>query len=91
VAEAGVEKEGARAVLLWAPGAGNGARGGEHRRACHGGDGGAQWRRRDGSGQGVTGWLGWRKGTETQGANRAGETTGRWRPVAIVSLARSRA
>jgi hypothetical protein len=33
----------------------------------------AQWRRRDGLGRGVTGWLGWRKGTEVQGANRAGE------------------
>jgi hypothetical protein len=85
VADAGVEKEGARV--------GKGARGGEHWRACHGGDGDAQWRRWDGSGRGVTGWLGWRKGTETQGANRAGEraTTGRWQPAAIASLARSRA
>jgi hypothetical protein len=30
---------------------GEGARGSEHRRACHDGDGGAQWRRRDGSGR----------------------------------------
>jgi hypothetical protein len=39
-------------------------------------------------GQGVTGWLGWRKGIETQGANQAGkrvngETTGLWRPAGI--------
>jgi hypothetical protein len=54
------------------PGRGR-ARSGVHRRARHGGDGGAQWRRRDGSGRGVTGLLGWRKGTEAQGTNRAGE------------------
>jgi hypothetical protein len=35
---------------------GKGARGGEHWRAWHDGDGGAQWRRRDGSGRGVMGW-----------------------------------
>jgi hypothetical protein len=29
--------------------------------ACTGEDGGTQWRRRDGSGRGLTGWLGWRK------------------------------
>jgi hypothetical protein len=56
-------KSGARAVLFIGARGGEGARGGAHRRARHGGDGGAQWRRRDGSGRGVTGWLGWRKGT----------------------------
>jgi hypothetical protein len=52
---------------------GEGARGGVHRRTRHGGGGGAQWRQRDGSGRGVTGWLGWCKGIEAQGANQAGE------------------
>jgi hypothetical protein len=72
VAEAGVRNWGARGGPFIGARGGEGARGGAHRRARHGGDGGAQWRRRDGSGTGVTGWLGWHKGTEAQGANRAG-------------------
>jgi hypothetical protein len=43
VAEAGVKKEGARAVLFIGARGGEGRRGGTHRRACHGSDDGAQW------------------------------------------------
>jgi hypothetical protein len=72
-----VEKEGARAVLLSAPGVGKGARGGEHRRACHGGDGGTVV---------ATGWLGQtgrrdgscrRKAPNRAGERDNGEATGR--------------
>jgi hypothetical protein len=52
VAEAGVKDWGARdGPFIGARGM-EGARGGVHRRARHDGDGGAQWRRRDGSGRG---------------------------------------
>jgi hypothetical protein len=51
------------------PGAGKRARGGEHRRACHGGDGDAQWWRRDGSGR--------RKAPNRAGERDNGEATGR--------------
>jgi hypothetical protein len=67
--------------------------------ACRDGDNGAQLRR-DGSGRGVTGWLGQRgdgmarlaqgdRGARCQPGRRAsnGETTGRWRLSAIASLA----
>jgi hypothetical protein len=57
VAEAGVKKDGARAVLFIGARDREGRRGGKHRRACRGGDDGAQWWRRDGSGRRVTGWL----------------------------------
>jgi hypothetical protein len=50
VAEAGARKDGARAVLFIGARGGEGRRGGEHRRACHGGDDGIQWLR-DGSGR----------------------------------------
>jgi hypothetical protein len=73
VAEAGVRDWGARGGPFIGARGGEGARGGVHRRDRHGGDGGAKWRRRDDSGRGVMGWLGWCKGTEAQGANRAGE------------------
>jgi hypothetical protein len=73
VAEAGAKDWGAQGGPFIGARGRDGARGGVHRRARHGGDGGAQWRRRDGSGRGVMGWLDWRKGTEAQGANRAGE------------------
>jgi hypothetical protein len=48
-------KSEARAVLFIGARGGEGARGGAHRRARHGGDGGAQWRRRDDSGRGGDG------------------------------------
>jgi hypothetical protein len=73
VAEAGVRNWGARGGPFIGARGGEGARGGVHMRARHGGDGGAQWRRRDDSGRGVTGWFGWSKGTEVQGTNRAGK------------------
>jgi hypothetical protein len=43
VAEAGVRKDGAWAVLFIGARGGEGRRGGEHRRAGHGGDDGTQW------------------------------------------------
>jgi hypothetical protein len=78
------------------PGREKGARGGGHRRACHGGDGGAQWQRRDGSGRGGDGMVRLAqgdRGARRQPSRRAsnGETTGRWRPAVIASLARSQA
>jgi hypothetical protein len=48
---------------------GKGARGGEHRRARHGRDGGAQWWRRDGSGR--------RKAPNRAGERNNGKATGR--------------
>jgi hypothetical protein len=69
-------------------------RGGVHRRARHGGDGGAQWRRRDGSsggggGDGMARLAQGDRGARCQPGKRAsnGETTGRWRPAEIASLA----
>jgi hypothetical protein len=50
VAEAGVRKDGARAVLFIGARGGERRRGGEHQRARHGGDDGTKWRR-DGSGR----------------------------------------
>jgi hypothetical protein len=73
VAEAGVRNWGARGGPFIGVRGGEGARGGVHRRAHHGGmvahsgDDEMAWA------GGVMGWLGWRKGTEAQGANRAGE------------------
>jgi hypothetical protein len=62
VAEAGVRDWGARGGPFIGAWGWEGERGGVHPRARHGGDGDAQWRRRDGSGRGgVTGWLSWRK------------------------------
>jgi hypothetical protein len=52
VAKAGVRDWEARGGPFIGARGGEGARGGMHRRARHGGDGGAQWRRRDGSGRG---------------------------------------
>jgi hypothetical protein len=92
VAKAGVRNWGARGGPFIGAGGGEGARGGVHRRARHGGDGGAQWRRRDGSGRGGDGMARLAqgdRGTRRQPGRRAsnGETTGRWRPAAIALLA----
>jgi hypothetical protein len=58
VAKAGVKKTGARAVPFIG-GQGGGGEVASTGEACRGGDDGAQWWRRDGSGQTVvTGWLG---------------------------------
>jgi hypothetical protein len=74
VAEAGVKDWGAQGGPFIGAQGREGVRGGVHRRARHGRDDGAQGRRRDSSGSGeLTGWLGWRKRTEAQGSNRAGE------------------
>jgi hypothetical protein len=92
VAEAGVKDWGARGgPLIGAWGQGR-ARGGVHRRACHDGDGGAQWRRRDNSGRGGDGMARLAqkdRGARLQPGRRAsnGKTTGQWRPAAIASLA----
>jgi hypothetical protein len=74
------------------PGAGKGARGGEQRRACHGGDGGAQWWRRDGSGRRGDGMAraDARRQTELVSAIMARRRGGQW-PTVIASLAQSRA
>jgi hypothetical protein len=71
--EAGVRDWEARGGPFIGARGGEGAIDGVHRQSRHGGDGGAQWRRRYGSGRGVMGWLGWRKGTKARGTNRAGE------------------
>jgi hypothetical protein len=81
VAEAGVRKDGAQAVLFIGAQGGERRRGGEHQRACHGGDDGTQWRR-DGSGRrGVKGRLGHsargRKVPNRAGERVNGEATGR--------------
>jgi hypothetical protein len=67
VAEAGVKKGGARAVLFIGARGGEGRRGGEHQRACHSGDAGAQWWRRDGSGRRGEG-IAWAQCAVVQGA-----------------------
>jgi hypothetical protein len=69
MAEAGVRNWGARGGPFIGTRGEKGARGGEHRRACHGGDGGAQWRRRDGSGR--------CKAPNRDGERDNGEVTGR--------------
>jgi hypothetical protein len=92
VIEAGVKDWGARGgPFIGARGRG-GARGGMHRRACHGGDGGTQGRRRDGSGRGGEGMARLAqkdRGARLQPGRRAsnGEMTRRWRPSVITSLA----
>jgi hypothetical protein len=92
VAEASVRDWGARGGPFIGARGGEGARGGVHQRARHNRDGGAQWRRRDDSGRGGDGMA--RLAQGDRGARRLsgrrasnGETTGRWRPAAIKSLA----
>jgi hypothetical protein len=73
VAEAGVRDWRARGGPFIGTRGGEGARGAINQRARHGGDGGGQWRRQDGSGRGVTGRLGWRKRQGRKVPSLAGE------------------
>jgi hypothetical protein len=73
VAEAGVKDWGARGgPFIGARGRG-GARGGVHRRASTAGMVAHRGDDKTARAGEVTGWLGWRKRTEAQGSNRAGE------------------